>query len=87
MTPDEGILKTKVGKTIYFSFILGNDKEPITAVSLGLGEKKRYKVKTVDFLSSGGTLSFSYKFDEDGNFPMTILVNGKEFVAYSVEVN
>lgn len=87
LTPNDGILKTKVGRIIYFSYVLGTDKESITAVSLGIGEKKKYKVKEIDFVYSGGMLSFSYKFEEDGNFPMAILVNGKEFVTYSVEVN
>lgn len=87
LTPDDGTLKTKLNKPVYFTYILGNDRAPITSVSLGMGEKKRYKLKEVDFVYSGGTLSFSYKFDEENSFPVMILVNGKEFVGYTVEVN
>ncbi len=86
LTPDEGRLKMKLNRQVYFSYQLGSDKE-ITAVSLGMGEKKKYKEKAVDFVFSGGMLSFSYKFEEEANFPMTIMVNGKEFLTYTVEVN
>lgn len=85
--PDNGVLKVKLNKPVYFSYVLGNDKESITSVALGMGEKKKYKVKDVEFTQSNGMLSFSYKFAEDGNFPLLILVNGKEFLAYAVEVN
>ncbi len=84
--PNDGILKTKLNRQVFFSYVLGNNKE-ISTVVLGMGEKKKYKEKTVDFTFSGGVLSFSYKFAEENSFPMTILVNGKEFLVYSVDVN
>lgn len=87
LVPDDGILKVKLNKPVYFSYVISNDKEPITSVALGMGEKKKYKVKDVEFTQSSGMLSFSYKFAEDGNFPVMVLVNGKEFVVYAVEVN
>lgn len=84
-TPDEGKLKAKVNKPVYFTYVLGG-KDDITKVSLAIGERKKYKLKEVDFAYAGGSLSFSYKFEE-GSYPVTVLVNGRELMTYSVEVD
>jgi transglutaminase/protease-like cytokinesis protein 3 len=84
-SPNDGILKAKAGKPVYFSYALGN-KEQVTKVSLAIGEKKKYVLKDIDYVFNGGALSFSYKFD-DGNFPVTVIINGRELVTYSVEAD
>lgn len=85
-TPDEGNLKMKINKTVHFSFIF-NAKEDITKVSIAYGERKKYKIKDISYEFKNGTLSFNYKFDEDGTYPFTIIINDKELIAYSVEVD
>ena len=85
-TPNDGIVKAKVNKAVSFSYIL-NSKTDISKVTLGIGERKKYKLKDVDFVFTNGTLSFSYKFDEDGGYPVMVMINGKELMAYTVEVN
>src|SRR5436190_1643522 len=69
-TPNEGKVKAKVNKPIYFSYVM-NGQEEITKVSLAIGERKKLKVKDIDFVFKGNTLSFSYKFDEEGEYPVT----------------
>ncbi len=85
-SPNEGNLKVKAGKAVNFSYTLNGNKE-INKVELGIGEKKKYKVKETNYSFSGGTLSFTYKFEEDNSYPVTILINGKELMTYYVEVD
>jgi transglutaminase/protease-like cytokinesis protein 3 len=85
ITPDEGNLKVKVNKSQQFSFVL-DGKASISKVSLILGDKKRLKTKEMNFSFSNGILSFTYKFDEEGNYPVVVMVNGKEFLVYTVDV-
>jgi len=84
-SPNDGKLKAKVDKPVYFTYVIGG-RDEISKVSLAIGERKKYKLKEVDFAYAGGTLSFSYKFEE-GSFPVTVLVNGRELMTYSVEVD
>jgi hypothetical protein len=84
-SPDNGVLKAKAGKQVFFSYTLGS-KEEISKVSLIIGEKKKIQQKDMDFVFTGGILSFSYKFDE-GSFPLTVLIDGRELITYSVDVN
>ena len=84
-TPNDAAVKIKVNKPLYFSFKLSIDID-VSKVALVIGEGKKKKVKDMDFVSNGSSLSFSYKFEEEDTFPVTVLVNGKELVAYAVEV-
>ena len=84
--PNEGHLKAKANKAVSFSYTF-NSKEEITKVELGMGEKKKYKLKEIPFSYSGGTLGFSYKFEEENAYPVTVFVNGKELMIYYVEVD
>jgi transglutaminase/protease-like cytokinesis protein 3 len=85
-SPHDGIIKIKANKAISFSFTI-NGNEDISKISLRIGEGKRIKTADVkDYVYSAGVLSFSYKFDE-GSFPIVILIDGKEFISYSVEAN
>jgi len=84
-SPNEGKVKTKVNKAFKFSFTLKNTGD-IVKVELGVGEKKKYKVIEVSFNSSAGQLVFSYKFEEENAYPVTVFINGKELATYLFEV-
>ncbi|HMK05668.1 MAG TPA: transglutaminase domain-containing protein [Ferruginibacter sp.] len=85
LSPNDGILKVKAGKSINFNYTL-NSNEEISKVAMAVGEKKKLKVKDMNYSYSGGALSFTYKFEEDGAYPIMIMIDGKEFVGYAVEV-
>jgi hypothetical protein len=55
-------------------------------VELGMGEKKKYKVEEIQYSNSASVLSFTYKFQDANSYPVTVFVNGKEFVLYYAEV-
>lgn len=86
ISPNEGNIKTKVNKAVKFSFTL-KSTEDIVKVELGIGEKKKYKVAEIQYSNSASVLSFSYKFEDENSYPVTVFVNGKEFISYYVEVD
>ena len=85
LSPNEGNLKTKANKAVKFSFTL-KSTEDIVKVELGIGEKKKYKVEEIQYSNSASVLSFTYKFEDENSYPVTVFVNGKEFAQYYVEV-
>lgn len=85
MNPNNGTIKIKVNKPFPFSYQLNNNAI-VNKVSLAIGEGKKKKVKEVPFSFNNSLLGFTYKFDEEDNFPVTVLINGKELIAYAVEV-
>lgn len=85
-SPNEGNLKVKATKPVNFSYTLNGNKE-ITKVELGIGEKKKFKLKEMNFSFNNGTLSFTYKFEEENSYPVTVFINGREFMSYYVEVD
>ena len=84
-TPNDGNFKAKVNKDVNFSYIL-NGKE-ITKVELAMGERKKYKIKEIKYSYSSGVLTFNYKFEEDGAYPVTVIINGRELISYRVEID
>jgi transglutaminase/protease-like cytokinesis protein 3 len=84
-SPRDGSLKIKSNKPVSFSYTLGNN-ETISKVSLVIGERKKLKTKEMNYSFSNGVLSFSYKFDEDGAYPVMVMIDGKELIGYTVEV-
>lgn len=82
--PTNGHLMTTTEKTEHFSFSVAV-KENIDKVTLLIGKKKQ-KLEEVQHSFSGGAVIFSYKFKESGDFPVTVLINGKELATYHVEV-
>jgi transglutaminase/protease-like cytokinesis protein 3 len=84
-TPATGHIKIKAGKTVDFNIGVNNGPN-ITVVSLLMGDDKRRKSKQVNYSLNGGSISFSYKFDEEDSYPVTIVINGKEVLDYFVEV-
>ena len=85
LSPNDGKIKAKVNKAVKFSFTLKSTEE-ITKVELGMGEKKKYKVEEIQYSNSASVLSFTYKFQDTNSYPVTVFVNGKEFVLYYAEV-
>jgi transglutaminase/protease-like cytokinesis protein 3 len=85
MNPNTGAIKAKVSKPFAFSYQL-NGRAVVKKVSVITGEGKRKKVKEVPFSFDDGLLGFTYIFDEEDNFPLTVLINGKELIEYAVEV-
>lgn len=83
--PNEGKIKAKLNKAVKFNFSLKNTTD-IVKIELGIGEKKKYKVVEILFTKSGSLLSFSHKFEEENSYPVTVFINGKEFLSYDVEV-
>ena len=69
-----------------FNFNLSN-MDKITKVQIGIGQRKKYKEIDIPFTAKAGVLSFSYTFPEEDNFPITILINGKQLVMYNVDTN
>ena len=85
MTPNDGTLKIKTGNSQAFSFTIGNTAN-ISKVTITLSDRKKQKTTEVSYSYNNGALSFNYKFENEGTFTATIMVNGKEFVAYAVDV-
>ena len=84
ITPPGGNLKVSADKAERFSFSVA--KGNINKISLLIGKKKPKQVEVQHSLSNG-TVSFSYTFKESGDFPVTVLVNGRELATYHVEVD
>jgi len=84
-TPKSGIVKIKTGSTFLFSFTINFESE-IEKVELLMGGTKKVKRMEVPFTFSAGTLNIKHKFEQDGDFPLTIVVNGKPLAVYRVTV-
>jgi len=80
-TPADGIIKTKTKKAVQFSFSAAGK---IDIVALAIGEEKKKKIKPVDFTFNGSIVRFSYKFEDESSYPVTVLVNGKPLLGYLV---
>ena len=85
IAPKQGIIKTKPGKTVSFSYKL-KAGAVISKLSIQTGDRKKIKTKDVNFRFSSGILSFENKFEEESTYPLTIFINGKEFITYMMEV-
>ncbi len=85
-TPADGFIKATLNKPVYFNLKI-TSTSPIDIVALAIGEDKKKKTKTMDHTVSGGSLVFSYKFDVEDTYPITILINNKPVMSYMVEVS
>ncbi len=83
--PEVGNLKAKANKAVKFSFVL-NATDSISKVELGIGERRKYKQIEIQFTATGNTLNFTHKFEEENAYPVTVFINGREFVTYYVEI-
>jgi transglutaminase/protease-like cytokinesis protein 3 len=83
--PANGMIKTKTKNAVVFSCKVTNDAT-IDIVALQIGTEKKIKTKTVDYTIKNGTINFSYKFEEEDGYPVTVLINNKPVLGYFVEV-
>jgi hypothetical protein len=84
--PANGYLKTKTDKTINFTYNY-NGKE-LSSVVLVIGDDKRTeKTEAMNFTATGKILSFNFQFKKEDEYPVKILIDGKEFMAYYVEAS
>ena len=85
MNPVDGAIKAKVNKAFPFTYQVSLAAE-VTKVELVFGEGKKIKKKQVEFTLNNRLLGFTYTFNEEGSFPLKVVVNGKELVEYMMEV-
>jgi len=83
-SPDDGFIKTTTSSSVQFSFKV-YPASAIDTVALAIGEDKKKKIKIVDYTFSKGVVKFSYKFDVENSYPVTILINNKPVLGYLVE--
>lgn len=84
-SPNDGKIKARADKGVKFSFTI-KSTENITKVELGVGEKKKYHLEDIQYSNSATVLSFTYKFKDTDSGPLIVLVNGKEFAQYYVDM-
>jgi transglutaminase/protease-like cytokinesis protein 3 len=83
--PYAGSVKVRTTSFLPFNFQLSSDAL-INKVAIVITDGKKKLIKDVPFTFNNGALSFNYKFKEEDSFPVTVLINGKEFADYFVEV-
>ncbi len=84
-TPVSGSIKATTKKPVQFTFKV-NSNNKIDIIALQLGTEKKRRLKTVDYSLNGGIVSFSYKFDEEDSYPVTVLINNKPVLGYLAEI-
>lgn len=85
--PPGGLIKTKTKGSVSFSFPFTGTKN-ISAIELIIGdEKKQPKPVPMNFSTSGGIISFTYQFKTEDEFPLKITADGRELLAYKMEVS
>ena len=82
--PSTGRIKTKLKNAVQFSF-KASGASSIAIVAIALGSDKKKKIKIVDHTFIGGVVKFSYTFEEEDTYPITILVNNKPILGYIIE--
>jgi len=84
--PQEGLIKANTKKAVAFNLkVAANTKIDIVSLQLGTGKKSR--TKTVDYSVNNGIISFSYKFDEEDSYPVSVLINNKPVLGYFAEIS
>ena len=59
----------------------------VELVSIVIGTEKKKQTKTVDFTNTSGKVSFTYAFEQDDSFPVTILINNEPVLGFLLEVS
>jgi len=80
--PAQGMVKAALNKDVAFKFSFGNGIADVSKVSIVYGEARKLRTKEPQFNYSGNSLSFNFRFDTEGDYPVTVLVNGKELITY-----
>lgn len=84
-SPISGYIKTKMKTPVQFSLKVAGGVA-IDIVSLYIGEGKKRQQKTVNYIIKNGSITFSYKFDEEDTYPVFVRINNKEVLGYVIEV-
>jgi len=85
--PAQGFVKAALNKEVSFKFSFGNGAIDVTKVSIVYGDARKLRTKDPVFNYSGNNLSFNYKFEIEGDYPVTVLINGKELITYHFQVD
>ena len=84
--PANGMIKTKTGTSIKFSFKY-KQSGTISEVSIVTGEGlKQSKPERLNITDEGGIISFAYKFKKEDTYPFKIIADGQEILIYSADV-
>lgn len=84
--PLTGLIKTKLKMPVSFSFAINNDIT-VSKISILIGDdKKQQKEEPMNFTNNNGNISFSYEFKKEDIFPIKIMIDGQEVLAYLIEV-
>ena len=83
--PIGGRIKTRINQVLYI-LIKMDSAASISKVTLVKGDRKKQKEEEVINSFDKGLLKITCKFVEDGTYPATVKINGKELVTYLVEV-
>lgn len=85
-SPASGHITTAAGKPQ--TIILNLDAGAVIAkVSLLKGDRKKQKEEVVTYSFDKGMLKITCKFEQTGNYPATILLNGQQLITYIVDVD
>ena len=85
-TPITGYIKTSIKKPVLFTFPV-NGAIDIKNISLIMGdEKKQPKPEAMNFVNTGGIISFTYQFKKEDTFPLRVVADGKDILQYMIEV-
>jgi hypothetical protein len=79
--PASGIIKAKVGKPVQFNLV-GSNISGILKIALQMVVNKKVIEKEMNFSATGSNISFTYTFNTDDEFPLTITLNDKETLQY-----
>ncbi len=83
--PLSGMISTSVKKPVQFSLrAQGNN---IDIISLQVGAEKKRRNKTADFSRQGAALVFSFRFDEEDSYPVTVMINNQPVLTYFAEIS
>ncbi len=83
--PATGIVKIKPGKSLAFNLTAANTSA-IIKVALMIENNKKQTEKVMNYNIAAGHIIFEYKFNDDGEFPVSIMINDKEVLQYLVMV-
>ncbi|MEP6711550.1 MAG: transglutaminase domain-containing protein [Ferruginibacter sp.] len=84
LQPATGYLKSKTDKAVIFSYTYNG--KGLSSVVLVIGdEKKGAKSEPMNFSATGSILTFSYQFKKEDEYPVKVMIDGKEFVSYYIE--
>jgi len=85
-SPITGYIRTSIKKPVVFTFPV-NGAIDIKNISLIMGdEKKQPKPEAMNFVNTGGIISFTYQFKKEDTFPLRVVADGKDILQYMVEV-